>query len=613
MKVKILTSLIFCALSCWAQHPGSPGIPSPSAQDFNNAFRNHPGSQSGREYQIRKAQWQARQIRYDAILERGTVPKGEPVMLHVRYQNCEPEDVPKVPEVDGLTIKYKGKGNQSSYSFSSGRGVTSSTLTHQFILISEREGEFVIPPIESIIKGKMHKTKSLKLTVSKGIDYSQYAFINLRNSKKSVYLGEVFPLFLELYDRGARPEEKPIIPSEGFVIAEAGQPNRSQARGYNRITFSYLVRAVKTGDLTLGPATLKVSMIFQNRAYQRGLFDSFFDTIRKEVILNSEPISVKIKPLPDNKPTGFSGAVGNFIMDFSASPTEVVAGDPITLTLRIEGRGALEILKMPSLKSWKDFKQYEETSSISYSDELGLSGTKTFEKVIIPNHSEIRELPEFAFHFFDPLEETYKSIRQPATPIIVKPNMRANNDSIMKKAQPPLNFTNDLLHIKPRLGKLESQNEDWLSQTWFICLHVLPIIVWMMGFALGFLQAAKARNPRAKRRKAVQTMMSQGLLQLEKFALTNQSDEFFALLFRLLQEQIGERLDMSAAAITEAAIEGELKDRLSNPESLKNLERLFHICNQSRYAPADSTEELSRLAQDASALIEELQSMPDPQ
>ena len=36
------------------------------------------------------------------------------------------------------------------------------------------------------------------------------------------------------------------------------------------------------------------------------------------------------------------------------------------------------------------------------------------------------------------------------------------------------------------------------------------------------------------------------------------SDEFFAVLFRLLQEQLGERLDLPASAITEAVIEERL-------------------------------------------------------
>ncbi|MBT5707050.1 MAG: hypothetical protein HOI66_12095, partial [Verrucomicrobia bacterium] len=64
--------------------------------------------------------------------------------------------------------------------------------------------------------------------------------------------------------------------------------------------------------------------------------------------------------------------------------------------------------------------------------------------------------------------------------------------------------------------------------------------------------------------------------------------------------------------ITEAVIESELQNRLSNKESLLMLERLFHTCNQSRYAPIDSQSELSQLANDAENIIAELQQLPDP-
>lgn len=613
--MKITTLSILCAAACLAQHPGSPGIPSPGAQDFNNAFRNHPGSQSGMHYQIRKAQFQAQQMAYDAVLEKSIVPKGEAVILNVRYKNCQPETPPELPQIDGLQIEYAGEGEQSSYHFGGGQGISTRLITHRFIVKSEREGDFEIPPIESIIMGKSYKTNPLRLKVSKGVDYSQYAFVKLRHSKPSVYVGEVFPLFVDVFDKGDRMDQCdfPSIPAEGFIINNIRSPAQSRmSRGNtSQLSFGYLVRAIKTGELEIGPANVKVSLRFQNRS-RRGLFGLFDNSIRREVILNSEPLSIKVKPLPDDKPEGFDAAVGNFRMRFSASPTELSVGDPITLTLKISGRGALETLKMPSLESWEDFKQYQETARIDYSDEVGLMGTKTFEKVIIPNHAEIYELPEIAFSFFDPLEEDYKTLRQAATPIIVKPNLRSKSDPTMIAESPsmPLNLSTNLIHIKPRLGHLSVARVTWLSQAWFLWLHCVPIFIWVFVFALGFLREAEARNPRAKRRKAVRKTTSKGLDQLARFASANQSEAFFALLFRLLQEQIGERLDLPASAITEAAIEGELQNRLSN-QNLKMLERLFQTCNQSRYAPMGSTEELSQIAHEARLMIEALRSLPD--
>ena len=76
-------------------------------------------------------------------------------------------------------------------------------------------------------------------------------------------------------------------------------------------------------------------------------------------------------------------------------------------------------------------------------------------------------------------------------------------------------------------------------------------------------------------------------------ATENNSDDFFATLFRLLQEQLGERLDCSASSITEAVIDERLA-RLGAPEAtLAGLRELFQLCNQARYAPLRTSGELA--------------------
>ncbi|HKS35656.1 MAG TPA: hypothetical protein VJW76_00600, partial [Verrucomicrobiae bacterium] len=58
---------------------------------------------------------------------------------------------------------------------------------------------------------------------------------------------------------------------------------------------------------------------------------------------------------------------------------------------------------------------------------------------------------------------------------------------------------------------------------------------------------------------------------------------------------LGERLDMPASAITEAVLEEHLRPRGLAEETLKSLHELFQVCNQARYAPQRSSEELASL------------------
>ncbi len=572
----------------------------------------------------------AQRMAYDAVLTSKSVPVGETTILQVRYQNCEPSKLPEIPEVDGLTVTYSGPSRSSNYTFEGGRQTTLVTLVHQFTVKPERQGTYVIPPIESTIKGKTYQTKSLRLSVGKERDYSQHAFIRVQVPKQTVYVGEMFQMAIHLFEVNAKVEEKPVIPSDGFVISEIGQPTQTQKRVgnqiYNQITFRYLARAVKTGELAIGPITWNVPLFFRNnsRGGRRSPFDSFFrdlvdlnSTIRRDVTLKSDPVNLNVQPLPEEgQPEGFTGAVGNFTMKFAASPTQVTAGDPITLTMNLTGRGALEALKMPPLDSWREFKQYPETSTISYSDEIGLSGTKAFEKVVIPNNAEITKIPEVQFSFFDPLEEKYKTLTQAPIPLTVSPNLSAvSQPTVIANsggAETPLVLATNIVHIKPHFGTVATSTAPWITQKWFLGFQLIPLFAWVGAFVYRMQKNASGRNPRALRKKKVRAMVSEGLNELQQLAAQQRSEDFFALLFRMLQEQIGERLDLPANAITEAIVDEKLRDRLSSPEQLQELERIFHTCNQSRYAPVDSPKELSQIASEVEQILAELQQLPDP-
>ena len=101
--------------------------------------------------------------------------------------------------------------------------------------------------------------------------------------------------------------------------------------------------------------------------------------------------------------------------------------------------------------------------------------------------------------------------------------------------------------------------------------------------------------------------IKEGLEELRSLAGRQQSEDFFATLFRLLQEQLGERLDLPASAITDSIIEERLRGGNLSPETLNSLHAMFQICNKARYAPQKSGEELASLIPQAELVLGELQ------
>jgi hypothetical protein len=107
----------------------------------------------------------------------------------------------------------------------------------------------------------------------------------------------------------------------------------------------------------------------------------------------------------------------------------------------------------------------------------------------------------------------------------------------------------------------------------------------------------------------VAQIVAGGLVELKEHAAANEPDKFFATLFRLLQEQLGERLDCPASAITENVVDEHALLR-GAPDALRSaLREQFQLCNQARYAPVRGTSELNSVAAQFEQAIGELQEL----
>ena len=245
-------------------------------------------------------------------------------------------------------------------------------------------------------------------------------------------------------------------------------------------------------------------------------------------------------------------------------------------------------------------------------DPLGLQGAKVFEQIVTPQSTDIHELPPFSFSFFDPDQRAYRTLTQPAVKLVVRPGgttpapVIAATKSNAADSPPP---TQDIVHIKPRLGTVAQITAPLAQQSWFLALQAVPVLTWVGALAWRKRKDALANNPRLRRQRQVAQIIREGLNDLRRLAAENNSDEFFAMVFRLLQEQLGERLDCPASAITEAVIEERLRPRGVPEAALAALHELFQTCNLARYAPIKTSQELAALIPKLEAGLRDLQNI----
>lgn len=546
-----------------------------------------------------------------ATVDRPAIQMGETVTLSISVEGANVAQ-PSLPAIPNFQVV--GTGTQ--FSFDSTRGTAQQTFTYQ--LAPAQAGDFTIPAMQFNVAGQLTTTQPIKVkvvppgaAVTPPGAAAPTAFVKLVTPKTQLYVGEVSEVQVQVFFQEGRMSQFPQLAGDaGFTMGKwqkPAAPTRVSFSNqlYGLYVFKQPITPVKAGMMALGPAT--VSLFVEDRSRPANIF---LGRPEREVRLASEKLMIQVLPVPtENMPPTFAGAVGNFKLTVTAAPTNLAVGDPITVRVQIRGSGALDAIRLPPQPEWNEFKTYPPTTQIESADANNTSGTKTFEQVVVPERAGINALPPFTFSFFDPAQKTFRTLAGPLIPLNVGaasgvasalPNLPGASNAA--PAQP----ASDLAHIKPYLGTVAAQ-PLLLAQPWFLGLQLVPPAIWL-GLLLNRKRRERmANDPKLRRRNEVSRKVRSGLSELRGHAAANNSELFFATMLRLLQEQIGERVDVPANAITEAVVDERLRPMRAPNDLCAAIQELFQMCNLARYAPVKSSEELSAIVPRVEQALRELQ------
>ena len=398
----------------------------------------------------------AQQPSVTAVLDTSETELGNPVQLQIVVTGASNPKPPDEIIVDGLDIRSAGVSRQyQMQNFS-----VSYSFTFNYTIMPLQTGTFTIPPQTVEVGGRAMKTPTLSLTVADSpggrrstrrgarddagsVDPAKIGFVEMLLPKQVAYVGEAIPVQIRLAVNMRAPVESlgpgMQIAGQGFTVQKFPETRPTVetigGRTYQVFIFKTAISPVRAGKLEIGPAEIKpivrVSRGGQrNPSLPRDLFDdpffnnffndpAFAPSVPKEVPLKSEMVTIEVKPLPPNAPPTFNGAVGNFSMKTDANPKKVQVGDPITITAAIVGRGNFDRVTAPVLENDAGWHKYPPSDKFTQDDDVGISGTKVFETVVSPKERKDK-VPPLVFTFFDPVEETYVSLRSDAMALQVQ-------------------------------------------------------------------------------------------------------------------------------------------------------------------------------------------------
>ena len=523
-----------------------------------------------------------------AVVDRTTIGLGESLELSVTIKGKN-----GAVDVNGIdAFKVISSGSSSNFEFINGR--SSHKTLYKYVLLPTRTGRLTIPALPVTINGKILYTKPIHIRVQKNASFgkdSKDIFLKVRVSDPNPYLGQQLSCTFTLYhavEISAAQFQKPDF--KGFSAEELKDQNTRQTvingREYVLRELTYILVPQKTGPLTIGPAELNCNILHRSRPGQMlSPFDDFFGQTQVETrVLQSEPLSLTVKPLPPVPPsTAFSGLVGQFKLGAKIERAHFSVGDSVTLTLTLAGNGNLmdaPNLRPPALAA---FKQYHDSPN----DEIrltpaGYEGKKQFKTALVPVKAGNFVLPKVTLTYFDIQKKAYQTLATDPLALKVEPAKTTSGQTSQIKSEAPAGakreviFTGrDILPLKEDLDALE--NRTMLSLNWFLVWIFLPAI----GFGVLRLTFGILRKEDNQQRKMVRK--SRNLLNMA--AKTDPFEkEYLSLLYGALVAAIRTKSNTFGESLTWSEAESLLRQSHCDQETIHEATRLLTTIETKNYS-----------------------------
>jgi hypothetical protein len=392
-----------------------------------------------------------------AVLTSSETEVDQPVQLQIKVTGDSNATPPNEIAVDGLDIRYSGQsqlveGRNLRFTYS---------FIYNYTILPLKAGTFTIPPQVVRSASGVLRTPPLTLNVSpnengttgsrrgsggssNAIDRRKIVFCELIIPKTTAYVGETIPAEIRLGFNSravSRFLEPPELSGQGFTSQRLQNPEQTTrfigGTSYDILSYKTAITPARSGKLEIAAKDAKAVVRVPRQSGSRsrspfdlfGMDDPFNDPFfndpfagmaeQREVKFSSDATTLEVKPLPPGAPPSFLGAVGNFSLASDVKPKNAQVGDPLTVTASISGRGNFDRVTAPTLENERGWHTYPPGSNFKADDDIGISGTKTFELVLTPNEPK-KAVPPLVFSFFNPLKEQYVTLKGDKLPVMIE-------------------------------------------------------------------------------------------------------------------------------------------------------------------------------------------------
>jgi hypothetical protein len=512
------------------------------------------------------------------------------------------------PQFEGFRV-VGGPNQSTSNSWINGKRSFSRSFT--YFLNPTRKGKLSIGQATVKIDGAIYKTSPVSVEVTEAVktpnqagnaDYiaDQNVHLVAEVSNRNTYLNEAFTVVYKLYYTSeigisnVNEVESPgyadfwshLIPIKKLEMKQGTYKGAT----YNYVTWRKAVLyPQKTGELILEPLTLNVTV--QVPSNRRDIWGNLVNRQVPKVIIAGKR-TIKVKPLPqEGKPVGFTGAVGNFDLNFSLNKDVLKASESFQGTIKVSGRGNLKLFNLPKINVPAALEVYEpeHTENIK-TNLLGMQGSIQDTYTIVPEFQGNYPIPGVSFSYFDPNKKRYVTLNSEEQMVNVNEGPVAGTSSTGQSAsnllRPKLNEDQfNFIALETQLTPIKSTDSFFGGRMFYLML-LLPFSLLLLIAIWLKTQIGRTNDPMTLRQKAANRLAKKYLSSAKK--ALGEKEVFYNALERALHNYLKAKLHIVTAEFSKARISSLLQDKEVNSAVIKDFVGLLEDCEAARYAPATS-------------------------
>jgi len=452
------------------------------------------------------------------------------------------------------------------------------------------------------------------------------ASMRLLFSDREVYAGEPITVTLKLYTRinlsGIQELKYPDF--KGFLREDIETPPLRSLESETIDGVQYGTGVVQrfvlypqiAGEIRIEP--VEMTVLVQERTGTRDPFfdDPFFDSFFSSVStvprkISTQPVTVRVRPLPTPRPVDFHGAVGSFALESSISGSEAKLNDAITLTLTLKGTGNLNLAGEPVINFPQGIEKYDPKVTVRSSGTS--SGSKTFEYLLIPRNPGTFEIPPVSYTVFDPQQEKYVTLRTEGYTVSVSgtPGAEDGEAPVYIPGEDMKYLGQDIRYIRNGSVRLSTISAPLVTKLHYWLWFALALFITAVVLLLRREQMKRSADIVGQKNRRAAKNARKRLAKATALLKSGRNEQVNAEVARSLWGYLGDKLRIPPSEITRDKCYSALRARNTGEELITELDRILTATEYSQYAPVSEGESPAALCKRADSLIGKLDDVLD--